>query len=204
MKFKEIEKKKLKRKYEFKIKATDLDQEVNEKLEQERPNVQMKGFRKGKVPTSLLKQMHGENILSEVMKNKTDEYVKNHLEASGDKPAYEPKIELVNKEWKRAPQFAFKSTWEMAKLAQNWGAAPRPSSHCLSCHVFFDKYLLRQLIHRFLVVSCQSIPLLTIDSPNDLPLLLWHHIFLLFQESIQKAKGKNILELKKNHTIIRI
>ena len=32
MKFKEIEKKKLKRKYEFTIKAKDLDNEVNEKL----------------------------------------------------------------------------------------------------------------------------------------------------------------------------
>jgi len=72
MKFKEIEKKKLKRKYEFTIKAKDLDSEVDKKLEQERPNVQMKGFRKGKVPESLLKQMHGENILSEIMKNKTD------------------------------------------------------------------------------------------------------------------------------------
>ncbi len=101
MKFKEIEKKKLKRKYEFTIKAKDLDNEVNEKLEHERPNIQMKGFRKGKVPLSLLKQMHGENILSEIMKNKTDEYIKNHLESSGEKPAYEPKIELVNKEWKK-------------------------------------------------------------------------------------------------------
>ena len=45
--------------------------------------------------------MDRENILSEVMKNKTDEYIKNHLDSSGEKPAYEPKIELVNKEWKK-------------------------------------------------------------------------------------------------------
>ncbi len=119
MKFKEIEKKKLKRKYEFTIKAADLDKEVDQKLEQERPNVQMKGFRKGKVPTSLLKQIHGENILSEVMKNKTDECVKNHLESSGDKPAYEPKIELVNKEWKKGDDLILAIEYEaMPKIPE--------------------------------------------------------------------------------------
>ena len=119
MKFKEIEKKKLKRKYEFTIKAKDLDSEVDEKLEQERPNIQMKGFRKGKVPASLLKQMHGENILSEIMKNKTDEYVKNHLESSGDKPAYEPKIELVNKEWKKGDDITLSLEYEaMPKIPE--------------------------------------------------------------------------------------
>ena len=119
MKFKEIEKKKLKRKYEFTIKAIDLDSEVDEKLEQERPNIQMKGFRKGKVPASLLKQMHGENILSEIMKNKTDEYVKNHLESSGDKPAYEPKIELVNKEWKKGDDITLSLEYEaMPKIPE--------------------------------------------------------------------------------------
>jgi trigger factor len=101
MEFKEIENKKLKRKYEFVLTASDLDKEVNQKLEQERPNIEMKGFRKGKVPSSLLKQMHGESILSDVMKNRTDEYVKNHFETSGNKPAYEPKIELINKNWKK-------------------------------------------------------------------------------------------------------
>ena len=44
--------------------------------------------------------MHGEALLSEAMKSATDTAVKNHFEKEGDKPAYEPKIELMNKEWK--------------------------------------------------------------------------------------------------------
>ena len=100
MKFKEITKDKLKRKYEFTLKASDLNKEVDQQLEKEQPSVQMKGFRKGKVPVSLLKKMHGEALLSEAMKSATDKAVKDHFEKEGDKPAYEPKIDLINKEWK--------------------------------------------------------------------------------------------------------
>ena len=60
----------------------------------------MKGFRKGKVPISLLKKMHGEALLSEAMKSATDTAVKDHFEKKGEKPAYEPKIDLINKNWK--------------------------------------------------------------------------------------------------------
>ena len=100
MKFKEIIKDKLKRKYEFTLKASELSKDVDLQLEKEQPSIQMKGFRKGKVPLSLLKKMHGEALLSEAMKSATDTAVKNHFEKEKDKPAYEPKIELLNKEWK--------------------------------------------------------------------------------------------------------
>ena len=100
MKFKEIKKDKLKRKYEFTLKASDLNKEVDQQLEKERPSIQMKGFRKGKVPINLLKKMHGEALLSEAMKSATDTAVKNHFDKEGDKPAYEPKIDLINKDWK--------------------------------------------------------------------------------------------------------
>ena len=100
MKFKKITKDKLKRKYEFTLKASDLNEEVDRQLLKEQPSIQMKGFRKGKVPISLLKKMHGEALLSEAMKSATDTAVKNHFDKEKDKPAYEPKIELTNKEWK--------------------------------------------------------------------------------------------------------
>ena len=100
MKFKEIINEKLKRKYEFTLKASDLNKEIDQQLEKEQPTIQMKGFRKGKVPISLLKKMHGEALLSEAMKSATDTAVKNHFEKNGDKPTFEPKIDLMNKEWK--------------------------------------------------------------------------------------------------------
>ena len=80
MKFKEIINEKLKRKYEFTLKASDLNKEVDQQLEKEQPSIHMKGFRKGKVPISLLKKMHGEALLSEAMKSATDTAVKDHFE----------------------------------------------------------------------------------------------------------------------------
>ena len=77
-----------------------MNKEVEQQLEKEQPSIQMKGFRKGKVPISLLKKIHGEALLSEAMKSATDAAVKNHFDKERDKPAYEPKIELLNKEWK--------------------------------------------------------------------------------------------------------
>ena len=50
MKFKEIINEKLKRKYEFTLKASDLNKEVDQQLEKEQPSVQMKGLEKEKFP----------------------------------------------------------------------------------------------------------------------------------------------------------
>ena len=46
----------LKRGYSITIAAAELEAKVNEKLEEARPEVEMKGFRKGKVPMPLLKK----------------------------------------------------------------------------------------------------------------------------------------------------
>ena len=63
MNFKEIENKKLVRSYEFSIKNTLLDEKVDEKLEKARLNFQMKGFRKGRTPLTMLKKKFGETAL---------------------------------------------------------------------------------------------------------------------------------------------
>ena len=48
MKFKEIIKDKLKRKYEFTLKAFELNKEVEQQLEKEQPSIQMKVLEKEK------------------------------------------------------------------------------------------------------------------------------------------------------------
>ena len=53
----------LKREYEIIVTAAELDTKVNEKLAEARPEVEMKGFRKGKVPMALLKKQFGPRIL---------------------------------------------------------------------------------------------------------------------------------------------
>ena len=46
----------LKRGYSIVVTAAELEAKVNEKLTEAQPDVEMKGFRKGKVPMALLKK----------------------------------------------------------------------------------------------------------------------------------------------------
>jgi len=91
----------LKRGYSITIAAAELEAKVNEKLEEARPEVEMKGFRKGKVPMPLLKKQFGQRILGEAMQEAVDGAMSEHFETSGDRPALQPEVTMVDGEtWK--------------------------------------------------------------------------------------------------------
>ena len=94
MNFKEIENKKLVRSYEFTIKYKLLDQKVDEKLEKARLNFQMKGFRKGRTPLTMMKKMFGDSTKNEIIQELIDTNIKKHLNKKGHKPSSQPKIDL--------------------------------------------------------------------------------------------------------------
>ena len=94
MNFKEIENKDLVRSYEFTMKHKLLDQKVDEKLEKARLNFQMKGFRKGRTPLSIMKKMFGDSTKNEIIQELIDTNLRRHLDDNGHKPASQPKIEL--------------------------------------------------------------------------------------------------------------
>ncbi|MCC6000353.1 MAG: trigger factor [Pararhodobacter sp.] len=91
----------LKRGYTITMTAAELDAKVDAKLAEAQPEIEMKGFRKGKVPMPLLKKQFGPRLLGEAMQEAVDGAVQEHFEASGDRPAMQPKIEMKNgAEWK--------------------------------------------------------------------------------------------------------
>ena len=90
----------LKRAYKAKISAADLDKKVVQKLESSRSEMQIKGFRKGQAPISLIKKMYGKSMVGEVMQESIDELMRSHFEKSGDRPAMQPDIQMINKDWK--------------------------------------------------------------------------------------------------------
>ena len=53
----------LKRGYSIVVTAAELEAKVNEKLTEAQPDVEMKGFRKGKVPMPLLKKQFGQRVM---------------------------------------------------------------------------------------------------------------------------------------------
>lgn len=90
----------LKRGYTLNIPAADLDAKVNEKLKEAQPEVEMKGFRKGKVPMALLKKQFGQKVIGEAIQETIDGALGKHFEESGDRPALQPDIQMTNQDWK--------------------------------------------------------------------------------------------------------
>ncbi|NNF25086.1 MAG: trigger factor [Rhodobacteraceae bacterium] len=90
----------LKRGYAITVTAAELDEKVNEKLLEAQPEVEMKGFRKGKVPMPLLKKQFGARLLGEAMQEAVDGAMNKHFEDSGDRPAMQPDVKMTNEDWK--------------------------------------------------------------------------------------------------------
>ena len=90
----------LKRGYNIVVTAAELDDKVNEKLTEAQPEVEMKGFRKGKVPMALLKKQFGQRLLGEAMQETIDGAMNKHFEDSGERPALQPEVKMTNEDWK--------------------------------------------------------------------------------------------------------
>ena len=90
----------LKRGYAIIVTAGELDAKVNEKLIEAQPEIEMKGFRKGKVPMALLRKQYGQRLLGEAMQDAIDGALNSHLETSGHRPAAQPEIKMTNEAWK--------------------------------------------------------------------------------------------------------
>ncbi|MEM9757088.1 MAG: trigger factor family protein, partial [Pseudomonadota bacterium] len=90
----------LKRAYEITITGDVLAAKVDEKLLEAQPEIEMKGFRKGKVPMPLLKKQFGQRLMGEAMQEAVDGAVQAHLDESGDRPAMQPEMKMVNEDWK--------------------------------------------------------------------------------------------------------
>ncbi|SHE36285.1 trigger factor [Litoreibacter ascidiaceicola] len=90
----------LKRGYNIVVTAAEMDEKVNEKLLEAQPEVEMKGFRKGKVPMALLKKQFGDKVMGEAMQESIDGAMSKHFEESGDRPAMQPEIKMINDDWK--------------------------------------------------------------------------------------------------------
>lgn len=102
----------LKRGYAITVTAAELDAKVNEKLVEAQPEVEMKGFRKGKVPMALLKKQFGERLMGEAMQEAVDGAMNKHFEDSGDRPAMQPDVKMTNEDWKEGDDVNVEMSYE--------------------------------------------------------------------------------------------
>ncbi len=102
----------LKRGYAITLSADELDAKVNEKLVEAQPDIEMKGFRKGKVPMALLKKQFGPRVLGEAMQETIDGAMSKHFEESGDRPALQPEVKMTNEDWKEGDDVHVEMSYE--------------------------------------------------------------------------------------------
>ncbi len=102
----------LKRAYQMIITARELDEKVNEKLKEAQPEVEMKGFRKGKVPMALLRKQFGQRLLGETMQEAIDGAMNAHFEETGDRPAMQPQVRMTNEDWKEGDDIEVEMSYE--------------------------------------------------------------------------------------------
>ena len=103
----------LKRGYTITVTAAELDATVTEKLNEVAPQVEIKGFRKGKVPMALLRKQFGQRVLGDAMQETIDKAMEGHFASTGDRPAMQPKIEMQGGEtWKEGDDVIVTVTYE--------------------------------------------------------------------------------------------
>jgi len=86
----------LRREYKVVIGATDLDQKLTGRIEEMKPGIQLKGFRKGKAPVSYLKKTFGKSMMGEIVEAAVNESSQKAVTDNSLKPAFPPQIDLIS------------------------------------------------------------------------------------------------------------
>ena len=84
----------LKHEYRIVVPADEIEAQVNDKLDELRNRVQIKGFRPGKAPLSLLRKRFGDSVMGEVLQSTIDRTSQQAMLDHNVRPAISPKVEV--------------------------------------------------------------------------------------------------------------
>ncbi|MGI9484232.1 MAG: trigger factor [Hyphomicrobiales bacterium] len=82
----------LKRELKITVGAAELGGKLDERLNELKDQVQLKGFRPGKVPINHLKKVYGKQAMAEVVEKTVDETSQAALAERNESPAYRPEV----------------------------------------------------------------------------------------------------------------
>ena len=88
----------LKRAYRVVLPASELGAKADNRLNEMKDRVQLKGFRPGKVPVAHLKRMYGKSVMAEVIEQAVTEANGKIVEENGLRLALQPRVELPQDE----------------------------------------------------------------------------------------------------------
>jgi trigger factor len=86
----------LSREFTIVVPANEFEEQVSSRLNELSKTVQLPGFRKGKVPVSLLRKKYGPNIMGEALDKTVQETSAKVMSDNELRPALQPKIEIVS------------------------------------------------------------------------------------------------------------
>ena len=95
MDIKEINVEGLAREVQITIAATDLAKQLDDKIESVKGQVQIKGFRPGKVPAAHVRKTFGEQLMGEIIQETVNTSSQKMLTDREERPAMQPEIKLV-------------------------------------------------------------------------------------------------------------
>src|SRR5882757_8129592 len=85
----------LKRELKVVVGQGELTERFTTRLDEFRDNVQLKGFRKGKVPVAHIKKLYGRSVMAEVLQQTVEETSRKALEERKERAAHQPNIALT-------------------------------------------------------------------------------------------------------------
>lgn len=85
----------LKREFKIKVAAADIDARLEGQLTELRTRIRLPGFRPGKAPLSLLRKLHGKNLMGQVLEETVQASSQKALEERDLRPAMQPKVEIT-------------------------------------------------------------------------------------------------------------
>lgn len=95
MDIKEVSAEGLAREVQITIAAADLAAKLETKIDSIKDQVQIKGFRPGKVPVAHIRKTFGEQLMGEIIQETVNETSQNMLTERDERPAMQPEIKLA-------------------------------------------------------------------------------------------------------------
>ena len=84
----------LSRTFAVKVPASELQAKLDERIEEIRPQMKLKGFRRGKVPASHVRKLYGQDLMGELINKLVTETNQKALEDNELRPAGQPDVQI--------------------------------------------------------------------------------------------------------------
>ena len=84
----------LKRTLKVVIGQGELGERFSSRLDEVKGTIQLKGFRRGKVPPNHIRKVYGRSLMAEIVQKAVEESTEKAIAERQERPAFEPRIEF--------------------------------------------------------------------------------------------------------------